>query len=117
MEKLDEHMVAMMSRRAYDITASTNGVKMMLNGKRMGVKSFKDYVNFFLKGHEDETGNQVKAIYEKVSDCLEVAVAVLDNGFQQMFFVNSIATMKGGRHVDYVSKMIETSEEEEQGRG
>ena len=37
----------------------------------------------------------------------EVAVAVSDNGFQQMSFVNSIATTKGGRHVDYISKMIE----------
>ncbi len=34
-------------------------------------------------------------------------MAVSDNGFQQMSFVNSIATTKGGRHVDYVSKMIE----------
>ena len=32
-----------------------------------------------------------------------------DNGFQQMSFVNSIATTKGGRHVDYVSKMIENN--------
>ena len=37
----------------------------------------------------------------------EIAVAVSDNGFQQMSFCNSIATTKGGRHVDYVSKMVE----------
>ena len=36
-------------------------------------------------------------------------MAVSDNGFQQMSFVNSIATTKGGRHVDYVSKMIENN--------
>ena len=36
-------------------------------------------------------------------------MAVSDNGFQQMSFVNSIATTKGGRHVDHVSKMIENN--------
>jgi len=31
------------------------------------------------------------------------------NFFWQMSFVNSIATTKGGRHVDHVSKIIENS--------
>ena len=30
-------------------------------------------------------------------------MAVSDKGFQQVSFVNSIATTKGGRHVDYVA--------------
>lgn len=29
-----------------------------------------------------------------------------DKGFQQVSFVNSIATTKGGRHVDYVTDMV-----------
>lgn len=29
-----------------------------------------------------------------------------DNGFQQMSFVNSIATTKGGRHVEYIADML-----------
>eukprot|EP00095_Tigriopus_kingsejongensis_P003419 maker-scaffold1323_size47899-snap-gene-0.11 protein:Tk03419 transcript:maker-scaffold1323_size47899-snap-gene-0.11-mRNA-1 annotation:"hypothetical protein DAPPUDRAFT_329527" len=109
MESLDADTVALLSRRAYDIAASSKGVKVFLNGKRIGVKNFKDYVDFFLKGHEDETGSPVKAIYEAAGERWEVAVAVSDNGFQQMSFVNSIATTKGGRHVDYVSKMIESN--------
>ena len=28
------------------------------------------------------------------------------NGFQQISFVNSIATTKGGTHVEYISKQI-----------
>lgn len=109
MESLDPDTVALLSRRAYDIAASTRGVKVLLNGKRIPVKDFKDYVDFFIKGHEDETGNPVKAIYEQAHERWEVAVAVSDNGFQQMSFVNSIATTKGGRHVDYISKMIENN--------
>ncbi|XP_059098598.1 DNA topoisomerase 2-alpha-like [Tigriopus californicus] len=109
MESLDPDTVALLSRRAYDIAASSKGVKVLLNGKRIPVKNFKDYVDFFIKGHEDETGNPVKAIYEQAHERWEVAVAVSDNGFQQMSFVNSIATTKGGRHVDYISKMIENN--------
>ena len=48
-------------------------------------------------------------MYEQASDRWEVSVAVSDNGFQQMSFVNSIATTKGGRHVDHVSKLIENN--------
>ena len=83
-----------------------------------------------IKGHEDATGNQVKAVYEQAGERWEVSVAVSDNGFQQMSFVNSIATTKvcslrisidlnfphdlkskfqGGRHVDHVSKLIENN--------
>jgi hypothetical protein len=48
------------------------------------LQGFKDYVEHFLKGHEDETGNQIKPIHELCSDRWEVAVAVSDNGFQQV---------------------------------
>ncbi len=109
MTSLDKDTIALLSRRAYDVAASAPGVKVFLNNKRIAVKNFQDYVNLFLKGHEDETGNQIKCIYEKCSDRWEVAVAPSDNGFQQMSFVNSIATTKGGRHVDHVSKLIENA--------
>ena len=36
-------------------------------------------------------------------------MAPSDNGFQQMSFVNSIATTKGGRHVEHVAKLMETA--------
>jgi len=109
MDSLNEDTVALLSRRAYDVAASAKGVKVYLNGKKIPIKSFKDYVDFFIKGHEDATGQQVKAVYEQASDRWEVSVAVSDNGFQQMSFVNSIATTKGGRHVDHVSKLIENN--------
>jgi hypothetical protein len=38
MEKLDEDTVALLSRRAYDVAASTRGVKVFLNGKRIAIK-------------------------------------------------------------------------------
>ena len=96
-------------RRAFDVAASVQGIKVYLNGKKIPVKNFQDYVNLFLKGNEDETGNQIKCIYEKCGERWEVAVAPSLDGFKQMSFVNSIATTKGGRHIDHVSKLIENA--------
>ena len=102
MERLDSDVVALLSRRAYDIAACCTGVKVFLNGQRLPVKNFKDYVDQYIKGKEDDDGNQIKTVYEKCGGRWEVAVCVSDKGFQQMSFVNSIATTKGGRHVDHV---------------
>ena len=85
------------------------GIKVFLNGKKIPVKNFQDYVNLFLKGHEDITGNQIKCIYEKSGERWEVAVAPSLDGFKQMSFVNSIATTKGGAHVEHVVKLITNS--------
>ncbi|KAK8401478.1 hypothetical protein O3P69_001004 [Scylla paramamosain] len=106
METLDEDIVALLSRRAYDVAASSRGVKVYLNGKRIPIKNFKDYVDLYLKDKVDDADNPVKAVYENVNERWEVAVALSDKGFQQMSFVNSIATTKGGRHVDYVTDNI-----------
>ena len=64
------------------------------------------YFLFSIKGREDDEGNNVKAVFESVNDRWEIAVAPSDKGFQQVSFVNSIATTKGGRHVEYVTEMI-----------
>ncbi|XP_077490321.1 DNA topoisomerase 2-alpha-like [Amblyomma americanum] len=107
MEKLDADTVALLSRRAYDVAGCTRGVKVYLNGKRLPVKGFKDYVQLFLKDKEDEVGNPLTVVHEQVNDRWEVAVALSETGeFRQMSFVNSIATTKGGSHVDYVSEQL-----------
>ncbi|KAJ9592782.1 hypothetical protein L9F63_015560, partial [Diploptera punctata] len=92
-----------MSRRAFDIAASTRRVKVFPNEKKIPVKNCKDNVELYLKGEEDEFGNSVKSVYENVNERWKVAVAVSDRGFQQVSFVNSIATTKGGRHMDHVT--------------
>jgi len=109
METLDDNTIALLSRRAFDVAASVQGVKVFLNGKKLPVKNFQDYVNLFLKGNEDATGNQIKCIYEKSGERWEVAVAPSLDGFKQMSFVNSIATTKGGAHVEHVVKLITNS--------
>ncbi|XP_043274245.1 DNA topoisomerase 2 isoform X2 [Venturia canescens] len=106
MEKLDDDIVALMSRRAYDVAASTRGVKVYLNGSKVCIKNFKDYVDLYVKGKEDDIGNPLKVAYECCNPRWEIAVTISDKGFQQMSFVNSIATTKGGRHVEHVTDLI-----------
>ncbi|CAG4962834.1 unnamed protein product [Colias eurytheme] len=106
MEKLEDDIVALMSRRAYDVAASTAGVKVYLNGERLKISKFKDYVDLYIKGKEDENGQPLKVVYEKVNDRWEVALTLSDRGFQQVSFVNSIATTKGGKHVDSVADSV-----------
>ncbi|KAL1128861.1 hypothetical protein AAG570_013395 [Ranatra chinensis] len=106
MEKLDNDIVALMTRRAYDVAACTRGVKVFLNGKKLPIKNFKDYIDLYIKGKEDEVGNPLKVVYENVNPRWEVALTTSEKGFQQMSFVNSIATTKGGRHVDYIADSL-----------
>ncbi|KAL0871693.1 hypothetical protein ABMA27_004209 [Loxostege sticticalis] len=106
MDKLEDDIVMLMSRRAYDVAASSPGVKVYLNGERIKINKFKDYVDLYIKGKEDENGQPLKVVYEKVNDRWEVALTLSDRGFQQVSFVNSIATTKGGKHIDSVSDNI-----------
>lgn len=45
-------------------------------------------------------------MYEKVNDRWEIAVCASDGHFQQISFVNSIATTKGGTHINCVTDQI-----------
>lgn len=40
MEKLDKDIVALLTRRAYDVAGSCKGVKVMLNGKKLPVSNY-----------------------------------------------------------------------------
>ncbi|VCX40920.1 unnamed protein product [Gulo gulo] len=108
MQSLDKDIVALMVRRAYDIAGSTKDVKVFLNGNKLPIKGFRSYVDMYLKDKVDETGNPLKVIHEQVNPRWEVCLTMSEKGFQQISFVNSIATSKGGRHVDYIADQIVT---------
>ncbi|KAM6899681.1 DNA topoisomerase 2-beta [Xenentodon cancila] len=106
MEKLDRDIVALLTRRAYDVAGSCRGVKVSLNGKKLPVHGFRSYVDLYVKDKLDETGVALKVVNENVNDRWEVCLTMSEKGFQQISFVNSIATTKGGRHIDYVVDQI-----------
>ncbi|KAM6897501.1 DNA topoisomerase 2-alpha [Xenentodon cancila] len=106
MNILDKDTVALMTRRAYDIAGSTKGVKVFFNGKRLPVTGFRSYVDMYVKDKVDELGGPLTVVHEVVNDRWEVCLTLSEKGFQQVSFVNSIATTKGGRHVDYVTDQV-----------
>ncbi|XP_055732864.1 DNA topoisomerase 2-beta-like isoform X4 [Salvelinus fontinalis] len=106
MEKLDKDIVALLTKRAYDIAGSCKGIKVMLNGKKLPVTGFRSYVDLYVKDKLDEVGVALKVVNESVNERWEVCLTMSEKGFQQISFVNSIATTKGGRHIDYVVDQI-----------
>uniref|UniRef100_A0A7N6AEH1 DNA topoisomerase 2 n=1 Tax=Anabas testudineus TaxID=64144 RepID=A0A7N6AEH1_ANATE len=129
---LDKDTVALMTRRAYDIAGSTKGVRVFFNGKKLPVTGFRSYVDMYVKDKVDEIGQPLTVIHETVNERWEVCLTMSEKGFQQVSFVNSIATtkvmsnsvksyvmrllclqqkqlckhFKGGRHIDYVADQV-----------
>lgn len=106
MDHLDDDIVGLLSRRAYDIAgtmSNSHGKKLtvMLNGKKLPVKSFQDYI----KQYRDLNA---PIAYERVDDFWEVGVAATtEQGTpQHISFVNAICTYKGGTHVGFVADKI-----------
>ncbi|XP_047465967.1 DNA topoisomerase 2-alpha isoform X2 [Mugil cephalus] len=106
MSILDKDTVALMTRRAYDIAGSTKGVRVFFNGKRLPVTGFRSYVDMYVKDKVDELGGPLTVIHESANERWEVCLTMSEKGFQQVSFVNSIATTKGGRHIDYVADQV-----------
>ncbi|XP_075262608.1 DNA topoisomerase 2-alpha-like isoform X2 [Convolutriloba macropyga] len=104
MEKMDADTIALFTKRAYDMCATVSGISVYLNGKMLPVKSFKDYVDMFIKktNDDDPLALPPTLVHEKVNPRWEVAVCNSESGFKQISFVNSIATTKGGTHVNAV---------------
>ena len=115
MESLDADFEAVVKRRVYDLAGCVKGVKVDLNGERIKIKNFKQYVDMYVASNakkEAEEGMEMvpegapKIVHQVVNDRWEVAFTLSDGQFNQVSFVNSIATTKGGTHVEHVAQQI-----------
>jgi DNA topoisomerase-2 len=101
MAGLDADIVALMSRRVYDIAGcSGSSLVVKLNGNKLPVRNFKQYADLYLPSEDS------LKIHEVVNDRWEIIVSVSDGRFQQVSFVNGIATTKGGTHVNLVTDQL-----------
>ena len=88
---LDDGNYTKIVKRVYDIAGCNPQLKIYLNGHRIQIKSFKDYVAMYTEKFEyDENENW------------QIAVAHSDDGFQHVSYVNTTETVQGGTHIYYI---------------
>ena len=111
MHGIDDDFEALVKRRVYDLAGTSKGVKVWLNGERIKINNFKKYMEMYTKAIKRERGaeaaNDTSDIITDSPDLRwEVGFAVSDGTFQQVSFVNSIATTSGGTHVNYIADQV-----------
>ncbi|KZF25188.1 DNA topoisomerase II [Xylona heveae TC161] len=109
MDGIDDDFEALVMRRVYDLAGTSRGVKVHLNGERIKIRNFEQYMKMYTKAIQKENGEDgeaVKIITESPDPHWEIGFTVSDGSFQQVSFVNSIATTSGGTHVNYICDQI-----------
>ena len=108
MTELDDDIVALFEKRVFDMAGITpKNVSVYLNGKKLKVKNFQDYIHMYLDASKEEDEMDPPLVYENPHERWEVGMSLSESQFQQVSFVNAISTTKGGKHVDYcVEKII-----------
>ena len=107
MEGLDDDTVALFKKRVYDMAGCTDtSVSVYLNGEKLGVKGFPQYVKLCTASLEERYGASRRIEHIAVNDRWDIAICASDGAFEQVSFVNSIWTCKGGTHVEYVSDQV-----------
>lgn len=110
MQQLDSDIVALFKKRVVDIAGCNSKLQVWLNDEKLPIRSFKDYVGLYFKSRSDES-KPVIIGPDVIVDATgkrrwEVVFTVSHGDFQQVSFVNSIWTMRGGNHVQAVIKKI-----------
>lgn len=95
MEEIDSAHWKMMRKRVIDIAAANPGLKLEFGGEKYKFKTFKEYVDLYVKD----------SIWEKSNDW-EFAMGVSKDGYQSISFVNSIQTKDGGTHENYILNQV-----------
>ena len=102
LKNITEDIYKLFHRRIIDCCATTEkDVSVYFNDEKLAIKDFEKYSELFL---EKESQPHV---YENVNERWEVVVALSKTGiYEQISFVNGINTLRGGKHVDYITNMV-----------
>ena len=100
---MDDNLYSLVLKRAYDLAACTDpNINVYLNDSKIDCKTFEKYVSYYLGDKK-----QYPRAYKKFNDRWEVvACSSPDQKFDQVSFVNGVSTIRGGKHVEYITKQI-----------
>jgi DNA topoisomerase-2 len=88
-----------MEKRVYEIAGCNVNLTIYFNGKRIVMKSFKDYCQMYINEGD-------LLLYEENKDW-QVGLSVSPTGsFQQVSYVNCVNTFDGGTHNDHILNQI-----------
>ncbi|KAI1756934.1 DNA topoisomerase [Xylaria castorea] len=113
MDGIDDDLESLLYRRVYDMAGTVRGVKVYLNDSHLKL-DFTKYCEMYAKAIasersvEEGTEPTATVILEdkKAHARWAVGFAVSDGSFQQVSFVNNIATTSGGPHVNHIADQI-----------
>ncbi|KAI0203791.1 DNA topoisomerase [Astrocystis sublimbata] len=113
MDGIDDDLESLLYRRVYDMAGTVKGVKVYLNDDHLKL-DFGKYCEMYAKAIASERSVEEGAepmatvILEdkKAHARWAVGFAVSDGTFQQVSFVNNIATTTGGPHVNHIADQI-----------
>ena len=92
---MDENLDKLV-KRVYDVAGCNPSINVYLNGSKLNIKKFSDYVNMYTE----------KAVVDDSGDFTVAVCPSFNDSFTQISFVNGVDTYNGGTHVDYVTNQI-----------
>ncbi len=92
-EKISETHIDLIKQRLINLNMSFPKITFKFNGKKIGISSFKKYVQMFGENYE---------IYEDEKYCFAILPSGTDD-FQQFSYVNGLNIKDGGTHIDIIS--------------
>ena len=101
-KNITDDIYKLFHRRVIDACATTNkDVSVSFNGEKISIKDFEKYCELFLDKKEQPL------IYEACGERWEIGASISSSGsFEYLSFVNGINTIKGGKHIEYITNMI-----------
>lgn len=101
-KNITDDIYKLFHRRVIDACATTNkDVSVSFNGEKILIKDFEKYCELFLDKKEQPL------IYEACGERWEIGASISSSGsFEYLSFVNGINTIKGGKHIEYITNMI-----------
>jgi DNA topoisomerase-2 len=99
MKNMTDDIYKLFHRRVIDACATTpKDVSVYFNGEKLMIKDFEKYCELFL---------EQPFVYEACGERWEVVASISSSGsFEFLSFVNGINTIKGGKHIEYITNMI-----------